>query len=166
MQKSNLNKLTFTAILASIATIGSIFSFPLFGAKCAPIQHMVNILCAILLGPEYGVTAAILSSTIRNILGIGTPLAFPGSIFGAFLSGILYQKTKKLFAAFTGEVIGTSLLGGLAAYPIAYFIMGNHQAALFTFIIPFLISTCGGTTLAIILTLSMAQTGILKKMQL
>ena len=36
MKKSNLKKLTVTAILAAVAVVGSLFSFPVFGSKCAP----------------------------------------------------------------------------------------------------------------------------------
>ena len=39
--------------------VGSVFSFPMFGSKCAPVQHMVNVLCAVLLGPWWGVGVAL-----------------------------------------------------------------------------------------------------------
>ena len=54
MKKSNLKKLTVTAILAAVAVVGSLFSFPVFGSKCAPVQHMVNILCAVTVGHLVG----------------------------------------------------------------------------------------------------------------
>ena len=57
MKKSNLKKLTVTAILAAVAVVGSLFSFPVFGSKCAPVQHMVNILCAV---------------TVVSLVGTGT----------------------------------------------------------------------------------------------
>ena len=47
---------------------GSLISFPVFGSKCAPVQHMVNIFCAVLLGPGYGVMSAFVASLIRNLL--------------------------------------------------------------------------------------------------
>ena len=34
MKKLNLKKLTVTAILAAVAVVGSLFSFPVFGSKC------------------------------------------------------------------------------------------------------------------------------------
>ncbi len=163
MNKTNLKKITVTAIFAGIAVIGSLFSFPVLGSKCAPIQHLVNILSGILLGPGYAVAAAFVSSTIRNMMGLGTLLAFPGSMCGAFLSGLLYKWLKKLPAAYIGEVVGTGILGGMLAYPIAAFIMGNAGVALFTFVIPFLISTCGGTILAIIITVALKKANLLQK---
>lgn len=68
------------------------------------IQHLVNVMCAILLGPWYGLAAAFLAALIRNILGLGTLLAFPGSMCGALLSSLLYKWIKKLPAAYVGEV--------------------------------------------------------------
>ena len=55
MKNTKVLKLTLAGILCAVAVVGSIFSFPVFGSKCAPVQHMVNILCAVLLGPWYGV---------------------------------------------------------------------------------------------------------------
>ena len=57
MNKTNTKKLAITSILCAVAVVGSVFSFPVFGSKCAPVQHMVNILCAVLLGPSYGLCA-------------------------------------------------------------------------------------------------------------
>ena len=85
MKKSNLKKLTVTAILAAVAVVGSLFSFPVFGSKCAPVQHMVNILCAVTVGPWWALAQAFIASLIRNLLGLGSPLAFPGSMCGALL---------------------------------------------------------------------------------
>ena len=165
MKKTDLKKLTITAIFAAVAVVGSLFSIPVFGSKCAPIQHMVNILCAVTVGPWWAVAQAFSASVIRNLLGLGSPLAFPGSMCGALLSGLLYKYGKKLIFAYAGEVVGTGIIGGMLSYPIAYFIMGNEAAALFTFVIPFLISTCGGTIVAIFITLPMNKTGILVKMK-
>ncbi|MGN0353957.1 MAG: energy coupling factor transporter S component ThiW [Muricoprocola sp.] len=165
MNKSNTKKLVLTAIFAAVAVVGSTFSFPVLGAKCAPVQHMVNILCAVLLGPAWSVAAAFIASLMRNLMGLGSFLAFPGSMCGALLSGLLYKHIKKLPAAYIGEVFGTGIIGGMLSYPVAYLLMGNTNAALFTFVVPFLISTCGGTIIAIIITVALQQSGMLKRMQ-
>ena len=78
-------KLCLAAILCAVAVVGSLLVIPIADSKCAPIQHMVNILCAVLLGPGYGVGVAFAASLIRNLLALGTPMAFPGSMFGALL---------------------------------------------------------------------------------
>lgn len=165
MKTKNVKKLTLTAVLTAIAVIGSLFSVPVLGSKCAPIQHLVNILCAVFLGPWYGVAAAFLTSLIRNLFGLGTMLAFPGSMCGALLAGILYRYGKKLWFAYVGEVFGTAILGGMLAFPIAAFVMGNEAAALFTFVVPFLISTVGGTILAAVIMTAMKKSGILERMK-
>ncbi|NCB93182.1 MAG: energy coupling factor transporter S component ThiW [Clostridia bacterium] len=161
MENTNIKKMTLTAIFAAIAVVGSLFSFPVFGSRCAPVQHLVNILCAVLLGPWWGVAAAFISSLIRNMLALGTLLAFPGSMCGALLSGLLYKYFKKLPLAYVGEVVGTGIIGGMLSYPVAAFVLGNEQAALFTFVVPFLISTCGGTIIAIFVVAALKKTGLL-----
>lgn len=163
--KISVQKLVLTAIFAAIAVVGSTFSFPVLGARCSPVQHIINILCAIFLGPWYGLAAALVTSIIRNLLGLGTVLAFPGSMCGAFLAGILYKYGKKLPFAYVGEVVGTGFIGGMLSYPIARFIMGNAQAAIFTFVLPFLITTCGGTIIAIFITAALKKSGLLGRFQ-
>lgn len=165
MEKIKLKKLVLTAVFAAVAVVGSLFSFPVFGSKCAPVQHLINVLCAVILGPGYGVAAAFVSSLIRNLLGLGTLLAFPGSMCGALLAGLLYHYIKKLPAAYIGEVFGTAVIGGMLSYPVAAFIMGSMGAALFTFVVPFLISTAGGTLLAVLITVPLKQTGVLDKIK-
>ena len=103
MKKFNLKKLTVTAILAAVAVVGSLFSFPVFGSKCAPVQHLVNILCAVTVGPWWALAQAFIAALIRNLLGLGSPLAFPGSMCGALLGGLLYKYGKKLPFAYIGE---------------------------------------------------------------
>lgn len=165
MKKTDLKKMTVTAIFAAIAVVGSLFSFPVFGSKRAPVQHLVNVLCAVTVGPWWGLAQAFIASLIRNLLGLGSPLAFPGSMCGALLGGLLYKYGKKLPLAYVGEVVGTGIIGGMLSYPIAYFVMGNQAAALFTFVVPFLISTCGGTIIAMVITLPMQKSGLLAKMR-
>ena len=161
MKENNTKKIAITAMMAAIAVVGSTFSFPIFGSKCAPVQHMVNVLCAVFLGPWYGLAAAFITSVIRNLLGLGTLLAFPGSMCGALLSGLLYRKFQTLPAAYAGEVFGTAVIGGILAFPIARLVMGNAGAALFTFVVPFLVSTAGGTAIAAVITGVMKGTGVM-----
>ncbi len=129
-------KLCIACILCAAAVAGSMFSFPVFGSRCAPVQHMVNILCAVILGPWYGAGVAFTASLIRNIFGLGSLMAFPGSMFGALLCGIMYHKTKNLPLTLLAEVFGTAILGGLCAYPVAILLMGKSagEIAFYAFI--------------------------------
>ncbi len=167
MKKINLQKWTVAGLFCAAAVVGSLFSFPVFSSKCAPVQHMVNVLCAVLLGPGYAVAVAFVASLLRNLLGLGTLMAFPGSMFGALLCGIAYRKTENLPLTFLGEVFGTSVIGGLAAYPVAVLLMGKPAGsiAFYGFVVPFLISTVGGTILAAVLILSLQKTGTLGSMK-
>ncbi len=167
MKKNNILKLAVAGVLCAVAIIGSLFSVPVFGSKCAPVQHMVNVICAVLLGPAYGITTAFTASLIRNLLGIGSLMAFPGSMFGALVAGILYRRSKKLSLALTGEVLGTAILGGLCAYPLAVLVMGQSAAelAFYAYIIPFLISTAAGSALSGMMLGSLQKTGTLKRIQ-
>lgn len=167
MTKTNTKKLAISGVFCAVAVVGSLFSFPVFGSKCSPVQHMVNILCAILLGPGYGVGAAFAAALIRNLLGLGSLLAFPGSMFGAFVCGVIYAKTKNILGTLIGEVFGTAVLGGLSAYPIAIFFMGQNAAGLafYAYVIPFLISTVAGAMISAILLYSLKKSGILHTMQ-
>ncbi len=164
MRSNQTKKLCFAGILCGVAVVGSMFSVPVFGSKCAPIQHMVNILCAWMLGPWYGVAVAFGASVIRNMLGLGSFLAFPGSMFGALLCGIAYWKTKNVTITILAEVFGTAILGGLCAYPVAICLMGIGAAdvAFYAYIVPFLISTAGGAILSAVVIGALKRTNVVK----
>lgn len=167
MKKLNTKKIAITSMFIAIAVVGSMFSFPVLGSKCSPVQHMVNILCAIFLGPGLGVTAAFSAALIRNLLGLGSLMAFPGSMFGALLCGIAYKKTKNITVTLIAEVFGTSILGGLTAYPVAVLLMGVKagSVAFYAYVIPFLISTAGGAIISGIILYQLNRTKVLSKMQ-
>ncbi len=150
MKRESVVKLVLSGMFVALAVVLSTFSIPVGGSKCFPIQHMVNVLAAVFLGPWYGVGIAFCTSLIRNILGTGTLLAFPGSMIGALCCGLVYKHTGKLTLTYIAEVIGTGVLGGLLAYPVAAFIMGK-EVALFVYVVPFLVSTIGGTVIAAVL---------------
>lgn len=168
MKNTNIQKLSIAGILCALAVVGSLFSFPVLGSKCAPIQHMVNIVCAVLLGPWYGVGVAFAASLLRNVLGLGSLMAFPGSMFGALLCGLVYDKSKNIIPTLLAEVFGTAVLGGLCAYPIAIFIMGKSSAdiAFYAYIIPFLISTAAGAIMSAVLLYALTGMGALAQFKL
>lgn len=167
MKNLSVKKLALAGMFCALAVVGSVFSFPIFGSKCAPVQHMVNILCAVLLGPYYGVGVAFVASLLRNLLGLGSLMAFPGSMFGALLCGLTYHKAKQLLPTLVAEVFGTSILGGLCAYPVAILLMGKSACdiAFYAYIIPFLVSTVGGAVIAGVLLFSLQRSGALHSMQ-
>ena len=167
MKNLSVKKLALAGMFCALCVVGSVFSFPMFGSKCAPVQHMVNVLCAVLLGPWWGVGVAFVASLLRNLLGLGSLMAFPGSMFGALICGLVYQKTQNIPATLIGEVFGTSVLGGLTAYPVAIFLMGKSAAGLafYAYVIPFLVSTAGGAVISGVLIYSLKKANILAGMQ-
>ena len=64
--ESSARKLVVAAILVAVAVVGSMFSFPVLASRCSPVQHMVNILCAVFLGPWYGFAAAFLAGDVQT----------------------------------------------------------------------------------------------------
>lgn len=158
--KTDVKKLSLSGLLVAVAVVGSTFSFPVGVAKCAPIQHMVNVLAGVLLGPWYAVGVAFVTSCIRIATGTGTLLAFPGSMIGALLCGLLYKKFGNIASAFLGEVIGTGVFGAMLAYPIATLFL-SKQAAIFGFVIPFSVSSFGGATISAIVIYALKRTKVI-----
>lgn len=158
---SNTKKLAYAAILVAVAVAGSVISFPVAGSRCAPVQHIVNILAGVILGPGWGLGIAFCASLLRNLMGLGSLLAFPGSMIGAVCCGLVYRLCKKIAPACVAEALGTGILGGLCAYPVAKVFMGLQPAGFFVYIIPFLISTVAGSILAFLLLMILKKNHVL-----
>lgn len=146
----SMRKITAIGLLVALGTIAAPFSIPVGVARVYPAQHAINVLGGALLGPGPAVLAAILTSTLRNLMGTGTPLAFPGSIFGALLAGLVFRYFKKDYLAAAGELAGTGLIGALVAFPVARWLLGFEGLAYF-FIVPFTLSSLFGAVLGVII---------------
>ena len=157
----SVRKLAMAGVLVAVAVAGSLFSFPVAGSKCAPVQHMVNICGAIFLGPVWSVGVAFCASVIRNLTGLGSLMAFPGSMVGALCCGLMYKFSKKIIPTCIAEALGTGILGGLAAYPLAKYVMLIQPDGMFIYIIPFLISTVVGSVVAAVVMLILKKSGVL-----
>lgn len=116
-QTFSIKKTALAGMLVALTVAFIRLSIPIGASKCFPIQHLVNVLAGVFLGPVYGVSMAFCVSLIRNILGTGSLLAFPGSMVGAFLGAYLFQKTGRFLLAYLGEVVGTGIIGGTLCYP-------------------------------------------------
>jgi energy coupling factor transporter S component ThiW len=157
----NLKKLTTASLLTAIGVVSShIIYVPVGVSKVFPVQHGINLITAVLFGPGYAVGVAFVISLLRNLLGTGSLLAFPGSMIGAFLAGILYKKTNKSFYAMLGEVFGTGIIGAIVSYPVAKLFMGR-EAAIFAFVGPFVLSSLVGVIIGYFIFKIISKTGIL-----
>lgn len=153
---SKTKKLVISGVLSAVGVAGSLLHIPLGAVKLSPVQHLVNVLAGVLLGPWYAVGSAFTTSLIRVLLGLGSPLAFPGSMCGALLCGLAYRMTKNKAMAFGGEVIGTGLFGALLAYPAAKLFLGK-TIALSVLIPSFGLSTLAGAALSMLILKSAEQ---------
>lgn len=145
MKQNNVRSLTMTALFAGLGYALSTFvSFP----QMAPFQHFVNVLAAVFIGPWYALAAAALTGIMRMAFNGSTALAFIGAVFGAFLAGLLYQKTKKVLWAVVGEIIGTGIISAVVAYPVMKFIYGLDLASPLFYIPFFIPSSIMGALLA------------------
>ncbi|HJG32319.1 energy coupling factor transporter S component ThiW [Jeotgalicoccus aerolatus] len=110
--------MTLTAVFVALNVIlSSIITFPIGIIRAAPMQHLINVLGAVMTGP-WVIVQAFISSTLRVLTGTGTVFAFPGSMIGALAAWLLYKFTKKLPLAALGEVLGTGIIGALSLYPL------------------------------------------------
>jgi energy coupling factor transporter S component ThiW len=138
-----------------------------------------DILGPVMVGPSSSHTAgAVRIGRMARVLLGEEPIKAEIGLYGSFaetgqghgtnralIAGLLYKYTGKLPAAYAGEIFGTGIVGGMLSYPIARLVMGNGQAALFTFVVPFLISTVAGTILGAVITMSLHRTGYLSRVQ-
>lgn len=161
----NIRKMTVMTMFVAIAVAGSVFiSFPAGIARAYPIQHAVNVLAAIMLGPVPALIIAFLTGLVRLLTGTGSLLAFPGGMIGAYLAGVLYKRSGKAMFAAIGEVIGTGIIASLFAVPYAKILMGTTVTALF-FMPPFLVSSVSGAALGVVLAARLQHVPISKKLE-
>ncbi|RYG74213.1 energy coupling factor transporter S component ThiW [Lentibacillus lipolyticus] len=155
--------LTTMAVFVAIGTLGAqLLWFPAGVAKAYPVQHAVNVMAAVTLGPGPAVGIAFMIGLLRNMLGLGTLLAFPGGIIGAFLAGYLYQMTGRKGMAALGEAVGTGIIGALFAVPFSRVLMGSSAGAFF-FLPSFLVSSVTGALIGLFVVSKVKQTNLLEK---
>lgn len=160
-----VRKITIIGLLVAVGAIAAPFSIPVGVAKVYPVQHTINVFTAVLFGPGPAVMAALLTSTIRNIMGTGTPLAYPGSVFGALIAGMAYRYFKKDVFAAAGEILGTGILGALVAFPLAKWLLGFAGIAL-ALIIPFFLSSLTGAIIGVFILRVLKRTNALRHLLL
>ncbi|TDM42264.1 energy coupling factor transporter S component ThiW [Macrococcoides goetzii] len=123
---------------------------PIGPIKAFPMQHFINVLCAVFVGPWYGLAQAFISSVLRNLFGTGSLFAFPGSMFGVLLAALLYRKFKRIEVASIGEWIGTGLIGSVCTIPLMWMMQIDMKGFMPIFY-AFLLSSLIGSIIAYIL---------------
>ncbi|WP_342389130.1 energy coupling factor transporter S component ThiW [Salinicoccus bachuensis] len=155
-------KMTITSVLTALNVVLSMFIIiPVGPIRAAPVQHLINVLSVVFTGP-WAIVQAFLSSTIRIMMGTGSPFAYPGSMLGALVAFILYRKFKKLGVSAIGEVLGTGVIGSLATLPLIM-ILGLERDFFWVLAPAFLVSTMIGSVVSWLLLRQLDEKGILKQ---
>lgn len=150
-------------ILVAIGVAISPFtSIPIGIAKINPAQHFVNVVGAVLLGPWWAAGVAFIIGILRNALGTGTLLAFPGGMIGAFLAGLAYRYSRSVYLAALGEIIGTGLLGAMASALIVAPVFMGKPIALGALIVVFSGSTIAGSIIGVLALNLLHRAGLAK----
>ena len=108
-----LRKLTSAALLIAIGALSAhLIYIPAGVSKCFPVQHAINVMGAVLLGPDYAVAIAFLISCLRNMFGTG--------ILGGLLAWVIAASVLNSSAAawffippFLVSTVGGSIIAGL-----------------------------------------------------
>ena len=103
-----IHKLTLAALLVAIGTLSAhLIYIPAGISKCFPVQHAINVLGAVILGPGYATAVAFVipACAICSVPAHCWP--FPGSMIGACLAGLCYSRFGSVKAAMAGEIFGT-----------------------------------------------------------
>lgn len=158
----NLKKQILTALLACMGYVLNTFVwFP----RMAPFQHFINVLASVFLGPLWSFVCALLIGLLRMILNGSSILAVIGAVVGAFLSGILYKRFKKLYWAVIGEIIGTGLISAIISYPFMRIFYGLPKTSVFTYVPFFVPASFMGSMLAVLLIKTLEKTGAFNKLK-
>ncbi|MDI3548886.1 MAG: hypothetical protein PWR10_2538 [Halanaerobiales bacterium] len=151
-------KIVLVGLFIGLEVLLSGTSIPVGATKVMPLQHTLNAIAGILLGPWYAALAALFTAIIRLSLGTGTIFAFPGGVFGGLVVGYAYQIIKKDYAALT-EPIGTALIGGTLSGLIFAPAIGAKGSVWF-FIYLFALSCVPGSIIGYFLVKALRLTGV------
>jgi len=144
-------KTAYAVVLVAIGiALAPYTSFPIGIAKVNPTQHFVNVMAAVLLGPWWAVLTAMVIGILRNAMGVGTLLAFPGGMIGAFLAGIAFRVVRKTWAAALGEMVGTGAIAPVVSALFVAPILMDKAIPLLALAPSFIGSTVAGASLGIL----------------
>lgn len=122
--------IVYVAIFGALGAVLGWISIPVGPTKIFPLQHTINAIAGILIGP-WAVISALIAAIVRFSTGMGTIYAFPGSPFGALVVAVIFKVTKKDFSALF-EPLGTVFVGGtLSGLLMAPFISANAPTVWF-----------------------------------
>lgn len=157
--KISTRKMVLTGMLACLAFVLNTF---VYFPSMAPFQHFVNVVAAVILGPWYGCAAAFICGLLRMMSG-RTIQAVVGAIFGPILGGLLYRKFHNVWLVVIGEVIGTGIIGALAAYPLMRWFYGLEAVEWYYYVPFYTPSAIVGALMGVAVILTLKHAGFLKR---
>jgi energy-coupling factor transport system ATP-binding protein len=148
---AHTRKVAYAVVLVAIGVaLAPYTSFPIGIARVNPTQHFINVIGAVVLGPWWAVLVAMVIGIIRNALGVGSLLAFPGGMIGALLAGYMFHWRRRISLAAAGEITGTGLIAPVvSALWVAPVFMGK-AIPLLALVPSFLASTIAGALLGVL----------------
>lgn len=165
--KTNSKKLALAGVLCAVAVVGSMLQFPVFGSQCAPVQHMVNVICAVFLGPGLRRGRGLPGQPAAQHLRLRQPPGLPRQYVRrpAVRPGLLEDQESARDPGGRGvrhrhhrRPAVLSCGGGLYG-------RSGRLHRLYAYVVPFLVSTVGGSILAGILVFTLQKSGALKSMR-
>jgi energy coupling factor transporter S component ThiW len=144
----HLRRLVLAAMFAAMATLLGPLSFPVGPTRVAPLQHTINAVAAVMIGPWYAAGAALVTAILRYNLHSGTIFAFPGSPFGALVVGYAFRWLRSDLAALA-EPLGTGPIGATIAALVFQPLIGSHHT-IWWFQVAFLSSSIPGAVLGFV----------------
>ncbi|MBW2356389.1 MAG: energy coupling factor transporter S component ThiW, partial [Deltaproteobacteria bacterium] len=104
----------------------------------------------VLLGPWWAAGIAGVVAVLRNAMGVGTLLAFPGGMIGALLAGLCYRYWPRSFTAAIGEVAGTGLIAPVVSALLVAPVLMERAIPLLALVPSFLLSSLAGAVLGVL----------------
>lgn len=164
-------KVALSAFFIALGFVLSpLVSFPFGSTKVFPIQHMINALVGIMLGPLYAVGVALGIGTLRIAAGTGTVFAYPGGVPGGLVVGILYWYFWRHDECALSEPVGTGLGGILSALAIAPFMGSKPLPSIFgfneqwqLFVIFFWLSSIPGSIMGYVVVKTLRKIGVFER---
>jgi len=151
-------RLVLAALFAALGVLLSSFAVPAGGARIFPVQHAINAVAGVLLGPWWAAGSALVTAALRVSLGTGSLFAFPGSPFGAIAVGLAYRLLRRDEAALF-EPLGTVLVGAtLGAVLISPF-LGAAAGGLLALMAAFALSSVPGAIIGYLVLKALRRAG-------
>lgn len=159
-RRGTTRTLVLAALFAGLGVLLSGFAIPVGGARIFPLQHTLNAVAGVMLGPWWAAGSALVTATLRVALGTGSLFAFPGSPFGALVVGFVYLWLRRDAAALF-EPLGTVFIGATLGALLISPLLEGAGGGLFALMVAFALSSIPGAVLGYIVLKALRRTGYL-----